>query len=85
MPSEAWEAAVHCRRAVIRSDAFWLQIPEATSIGCWTELGIATMVHGKLIISSGDARRSIFTKLAWQHFAEHADALRWLLEKAGVR
>lgn len=65
--------------AVRRSDAFWLLIPEANSIGCWLEFGMALAVPCHHIVVSGNKRRSIFTVCHDVWFAAHDEALECFL------
>ena len=62
---------------VARAEFFWLVLPRNTSAGCWVELGHAIALR-KIVIVSGDDRRSIFTALAHNEFKSHEEALAWL-------
>lgn len=63
--------------AVHRAEFFWLVLPSNASHGCWVELG-AALAHRKIVVVSGDWRRSIFTALAHHRFDTHEGAMAFL-------
>lgn len=85
------ECASDCVSGVFAASFFWLRIPRDKSEGSGAELGMAIAVkrmsialrRPRAIIVSG-RRRCIFPQSADVdlHFAEHEQALKWLLEYA---
>jgi hypothetical protein len=85
-----------CLSAIESADVTWLLAPEpgGHSDGAFCELGYT---HAKSIedasghdyprwlICSGDTKRSIFCALADHEFDTDAEALAWLVERAGVQ
>lgn len=83
-------------RGVIEAPFFWNRVPEYKSEGAGAELGAALvlrdmlsfpllgMSHPRCVIVSGpwDSGHRLFTHAADLKFAEHAAALKWLLEYA---
>ena len=65
--------------AITRAEDFWLILPSNPSAGCWVELG-AALAQRRIIIVSGDWKRSIFTALAVQRFDRHEEAWDWLCQ-----
>lgn len=62
---------------VYRAEWFWMLIPASPSVGSWCELG-AALSDRKMVVVSGDWRRSIFTALAHHRFDTHEQAARFL-------
>jgi hypothetical protein len=67
------------------ADALWFLVPptSAPTRGAWLELGVAYEC-GKLLVSSGDTRQSIFTALSEEHETDEA-AFNTLLYQAQRR
>jgi hypothetical protein len=63
-----------------RCDVFWLLVPQAPSVGCWCEIGIAYQM-GKRIVMSGEWRTTIFSALARELYDTHALALTELVKE----
>lgn len=59
---------------VYKANMIWLLVPNNNSAGCWIEYGYALGV-GRNVIVSGDWRKSIFSSLAFERYANHELAL----------
>jgi hypothetical protein len=79
-------------RGVHKADLFWLVMPEegSTSTGAWVELGYALakfpsrmMIHDCAILVSGRSRKCIFADLADHRFADHDEALAYIIGRWG--
>lgn len=55
-----------------KAQVFWLLSPSAPSIGAYVELGYALGCNGVRVVVSG--RPSLFTSLAHERYATHAEA-----------
>jgi hypothetical protein len=62
-------------------DVFWLLVPQAPSVGCWVEMGVAWQ-QDKRIVMSGEWRGTIFSALADELYDSHELALSALLAEA---
>ena len=66
---------------VASADILWLVVPEASSVGCWAELGYAHGVGTPIVASGPCVLRTIFTEFALR-FTTHDSALAYLLHRA---
>lgn len=78
---ERWHHASTDAQGVDDADVFWMLIPSTPSLGAWVELGIAWRGSGKLVIVSGDRKKSIFTALSDEKYDTHEEALARILRQ----
>ncbi len=67
-------------------DLIWVLTPVSRHEGCgmWIELGMALALKKRVVVSGGQARRSVFTELSEARFVEHEDAYNYILSHAMV-
>ena len=79
-------AAAADLKAIDAADVFWLLVPSTPSTGAWFEAGYARRADRRpRIIVSGAASFCIFTALADERHASHAEAFAALTRDAEVR
>lgn len=76
------EYALMDLRGVLAADLLWVVCPDAKSVGCWVELGIALGCGRPMVALSGPWAPCIFADLAAWRFSSHEAAFEWIVNEA---
>ncbi len=76
------EVAEECMRGVQNAQLLLLLLPEGTSTGAWTELGIA-LAEDIFIVVAGTKKRSCFWALADDVYDTDDEAIASIIESGG--
>ena len=74
---ECLQHAMEDREGVRQCEVFWLLLPNAGGAGCFVELGLAIQMN-KIIVISGNIRRTIFEAIAKGLYHSDSDAFNSL-------